>query len=267
MGRPLVRGMSALPARQRGQALVFIAITAVLVLLATLILYSSGQLATQRIKLQNTADAAAYSAAIVEARDYNFSAYANRAMVANQVAVAQFVGLTSWARNMQNTYKGELSSVPDIFASFSSFKSMWDVPWNIAENLADSIKNVVENAAKIMVPVLNGLLEALSIGSIAYHVAMIEAVPTTVNEVIEKNDPDAKLTTAGIGFFVKHFAMDWREFTSFSGYNPTESGSDSQGSYENRFANVTLDSTDLFHKGRNYGLPALTPSLVDPTKF
>ena len=59
---------------------------------------------TAKIKLQNTADAAAYSAAVLQARDYNFAAYTNRAMVANQVTVAQAVSLRSWIDDLDNTY-------------------------------------------------------------------------------------------------------------------------------------------------------------------
>ncbi len=62
-------------------------------------MYTMGQQSIAKMKLQNTADAAAYSAVLAEARDYNFAAYTNRAIVANQVAVAQVVGITSWARN------------------------------------------------------------------------------------------------------------------------------------------------------------------------
>jgi Tfp pilus assembly protein PilX len=74
------------PGGQRGQALVFALFTSVLVILALFAMYSMGGQTIEKIKLQNTADAAAYSAALAEARDYNFSAYTNRAMVANQVA-------------------------------------------------------------------------------------------------------------------------------------------------------------------------------------
>lgn len=92
------------PARQRGQALVFATITMAVVLLALLVMVSSGQLATEKMRLQDTGDAAAYSGALLVSRDYNFSAYTNRAMVANQVAVAQWVGMTSWARHNQQVF-------------------------------------------------------------------------------------------------------------------------------------------------------------------
>src|SRR5690606_19690243 len=70
--------------RQRGQALVFSIFAAILIIVALFAMYSMNGQAIEKIKLQNTADAAAYSAAVAEARDYNFSAYTNRAMVANQ---------------------------------------------------------------------------------------------------------------------------------------------------------------------------------------
>ena len=94
-GRPSRLPHSARPAiGQRGQALVFALFTSVLVILALFAMYSMGGQTIEKIKLQNTPDAAAYSAALAEARDYKFSAYTNRAMVANKFGLAQFVGLT-----------------------------------------------------------------------------------------------------------------------------------------------------------------------------
>jgi len=47
------------------------------------------------MQLQNAADAAAFGASTLEARSLNFAAYTNRAMVANEVAIGQLVGLLS----------------------------------------------------------------------------------------------------------------------------------------------------------------------------
>ena len=92
------------PDRQRGQALVFTAVVMLVMMLALLTMVSMGQLTTEKMRLQNTADSAAYSAAVAQARDYNFSAYMNRGMIANDVAVAQLVGLASWSRNYYDTF-------------------------------------------------------------------------------------------------------------------------------------------------------------------
>jgi len=85
---------------QRGQSLVFVTVMVLVMVLAMMLTYNIGQLTNQKIRLQNTADAAAYSAAVAQARDYNFSAYINRAMIANDVAVAQLVALRSWTENL-----------------------------------------------------------------------------------------------------------------------------------------------------------------------
>jgi hypothetical protein len=58
---------------------------------------NSGQMVTEKMRLTNAADAAAYSAAVVHARALNLDAYTNRAIVANQVAIAQTLSLVSWA--------------------------------------------------------------------------------------------------------------------------------------------------------------------------
>ena len=53
---------------QRGQALVFTSVTVIVVLLTALAMFSMGQLGIHRMKLQNTADAVTYSAALTQAR-------------------------------------------------------------------------------------------------------------------------------------------------------------------------------------------------------
>ena len=61
-------------------------------------MFSTGQLAATRQRLDNAADASAYSAALWRARVMNYHAYSNRAIVAQEVAIAQAVTLVSWAR-------------------------------------------------------------------------------------------------------------------------------------------------------------------------
>lgn len=82
--------------RQAGQVL---PLAVACLFVCALFLYfavSSGQLVDEKIRITNAADAAAYSAATVEARALNFTALANRAIVANQVALAQALSVASW---------------------------------------------------------------------------------------------------------------------------------------------------------------------------
>lgn len=90
--------MKLIVLRDAGQALV----PALLLLsacgVAWAALYNLGQVASARARLTHAADAAAYSAALAQARALNLLAYINRAQVAHQVAMAHLVTLASWAR-------------------------------------------------------------------------------------------------------------------------------------------------------------------------
>lgn len=72
------------------------------IVISVIFLYQSGRITTEKMQLQNGADAAAYTSAALEARAMNFSAYTNRAMVANEIAIAQAVGLLSFANELKS---------------------------------------------------------------------------------------------------------------------------------------------------------------------
>jgi hypothetical protein len=83
--------------RQAGQALIFGLFTLMGGLAALFFLFNSGQLTAEKTRLVNTADAVAYSAGVMHARALNFDAYTNRALMANEVMIAQAVSMASWA--------------------------------------------------------------------------------------------------------------------------------------------------------------------------
>src|SRR3954470_4463307 len=176
---------------QRGQALVFTSVTTIVVLLAALAMYSMGQLASTRMKLQNTADAVTYSAALTQARDLNFSAYMNRAVIANQVAVAQFVGLTGWARNVKDVYNGSYTSISDALANMSTLSALWTVPSNVARPVANALNSTFNAIGPVTVKVLDVLIDLLTGAAQAYHYGMAITIPQTVADVLEANDPSA----------------------------------------------------------------------------
>lgn len=99
-----LRGWSEFPQKQqqKGQALIYGLFVLIGGLAALFFLFNTGQLSREKTKLVNTADAVAYSAGVMHARALNFEAYANRAMVANTVAIAQLVSLSSWIQYTNN---------------------------------------------------------------------------------------------------------------------------------------------------------------------
>lgn len=88
--------------REHGQALVLALLLVLVGLLALFFMFSAGQVAATKARLTNAADAAAYSAALWRARVLNFDAYANRAIVAQEVAVAQALTLVSWSKYFEH---------------------------------------------------------------------------------------------------------------------------------------------------------------------
>lgn len=248
------------PLSQKGQSLVFITITAVVVLLAMLMTFNVGQLSYHRIKLQNTADAAAYSAALTQARDLNFTAYMNRGVIANQVAVAQLVSLTGWARNFDDTYNGEFATISETLANLSTISAMWTVPFNILKTVSSGMKSVLDSVAGPAVKALDYLIDALGAASQAYHIAMVVSIPAqTVPEVIKANEPDASISLLG-GVALAASAVQHLNFVKK--FTPSE-----QKDGADRMANVTEASMDLFYKDRS--LPPIwpIPILIDPTRL
>lgn len=104
--------------KQCGQALIY----GIFVLLGSLaslfFLFNVGQLVREKVKLVNAADAVAYSAGVMHARALNFEAYTNRAMVANTVAIAQLVSLSSWISYTNNLAGYGLAVDQPKFANF-----------------------------------------------------------------------------------------------------------------------------------------------------
>lgn len=237
--------------RQRGQALVFVTVTILLMVIAMMMTYNVGQLSNQKTRLQNTADAAAYSAAVAQARGYNFSAYMNRAMIANDVAVAQMVALRSWTENYHETFKpGGLvaktnpgASSPSGFVQAGPMHAMWTVQERVARTAAQALQRVFPRAAPEVVRLLQGMNTGLAVTQKVYHfstaltVAQILGVDdrfndymrsmagfdlsaitslirfSTADNVVRSNDANAALSLLGFAAYA-HGTSNWLNFTA-----------------------------------------------------
>ena len=81
----------------RGQALVFLLPLLLALVAAGYAAYEAGRRVHEKRRLVDAADAAALSAAAWQARALDFEAYTNRAIVANQVVVAQAVSVRAFS--------------------------------------------------------------------------------------------------------------------------------------------------------------------------
>lgn len=103
-----------LRARQAGQALVVGLVLLLLGCVALYTLFNTAQFGADRQRLTNAADAAAYSATLWQARVMNYHAYANRAIVATEVHVAQSIALAGWTLYVERL-AANLDTVANVF--------------------------------------------------------------------------------------------------------------------------------------------------------
>jgi hypothetical protein len=97
----------------RGQAVVLAFAALIFLTLMVLAAFNISQVTHAKSQLMNAADAGAYMFANTLARDLNFMAYTNRAIVANHVVVGQLTTLWSLAdlqENMAGTSTGKVSA-------------------------------------------------------------------------------------------------------------------------------------------------------------
>ena len=144
--------------RQQGQALIYGIFVLMGGLAALLFVFNTGQLTAEKTKLVNTADAVAYSAAVMQARALNFDAYTNRALMANEVMIAQAVSIAAWSAhvvrhtenitplNCRNYY-----SVPAALVLIDYIPVCYLLSLPTARNTAQAVDQVAQQAAQASV--------------------------------------------------------------------------------------------------------------------
>ena len=192
--------------RQQGQVLPMGLALLAISLMGVFVLYSTGQVATDKVKLANAADAAAYSGSLWQARAMNFQAYTNRAMVANQVSMAQAVTLQSWA-----SY--------GVVASENISTVLKPVP--VLNAVAQGVSTGLDSVERILSPISNALLNVvdvvnrgLSISQEAMFVSTFVATPDVVKAVVTESDARFSVNTAYSGLGVASNLRDWQKFST-----------------------------------------------------
>lgn len=248
-----------LACRQQGQSLVLASLLLMVAAVVLLLMFNSAQLTRSKMELQNTADATAYSVATIAARDYNFTAYMNRAMVANQVAVAQMVGLSSWFRFTGQTLDN-VTILCEPIPGLDVICTTLDATYNEFNTVFQ------ETVIPIAINVLSDWLTILSNLEMVFHLGNVEAIAQNLlygggaglqAGVLKLNDPDASLLKwpdkssdipadlYQLAILIKD-AADWWKYTSrYDGSKDLD---------QSRFADVTSASRDGFSNERSWYL-------------
>jgi len=152
-------------------------------------LFNTGQLAREKTKLVNTADAVAYSAGVMNARALNHAAYTNRALIANEVTIAQLVSLASWAQYLQTHAESTGRLGCQTYYAEPVAKGMTDYApmcmalyylnaYGFVEPFADAVQEIAE-AATAAAEVAKQALQA------AQH-TMVAVLPTVRQRVMDE---------------------------------------------------------------------------------
>lgn len=195
--------------KQSGQSAVLVILFSAILLVSAFAMFKAGKLTTNKMQLQNAADAAAYSMSVVEARDLNFASYMNRAMVANEVAIGQFVGLASWAYHFKSfadyldTYDKFILS-PITLGVSTPIVTAITGPWRGAGQTAITVMSKLANVATLVFHNINKIYGYSAVG---YHTVSVISAVGVLDDVIEQNGPPGtKISDFGIISLIAHVA-------------------------------------------------------------
>lgn len=179
---------------QRGQALIYGLFTLIGGLTALFFLFNTGQLTAEKSKLVNTADAVAYSAGVMHARALNFDAYTNRALMANEVMIAQAVSIASWARHVVRHTENvpplmcqSYYSRPVALALVTYIPVCYLLSFVPARATARVTDTTVSLAATATISLSEAAKQALQSAQLAMKTALIPARMAVMQEVADAN--------------------------------------------------------------------------------
>ncbi len=260
------------PRSQRGQSVVFVILFLGVVCLSLVFLYKAGKITSEKMQVQNAADAAAYSVSVTEARDLNFMAYTNRAMVANEVAIGQLVGMASWATHWESfgyylmayhrLFIQPLVSAVSLGTATGPVETIFTVASQVFTVSGQLFYNVFKVVANLGATVLHNINKAYSFAQTGYHFASILYGVSAYVDLVEHNAPDAKISDFGILALIGH-AMTYGSIPGIPGnftttYRPTVA--EHTDGYQ-RFAATVNGSRDEFTRKRGWTLPLAIPPL------
>lgn len=239
--------------KQKGQAMALTLILMSFSLMVVVFSFNASQLNLHSTKLQNTADNTAYSVATIAARDFNFKAYTNRAAVANQIAVAQMVGLSSWF-NMTDKFAENacdlLCKIVYIGPIVSGIKSA-----------VGAINQVAQPVFENLIYAENAILVALAGSQQIVHYGGMASAVLTAESIVKANDAKAKLDlmqNAQLLNGVRHVWINFQQRHSRNSRNNQSRNkqnisANGANQYQD-FSTVILESRDKFTQERSYKL-------------
>jgi hypothetical protein len=205
--------------RQAGQAIVWFLVTLAACCAMFAVVYNVGQVTSEKEKTVNAADASALSGALVEARILNFEAYTNRAMIANEVTIAQLVSADSWVSydatmaQYLDDYLQVLAVIPIVGTAIVSALDGYSEAMQYAQQVTQTIVQTAIPACDLAITVLKGAREgAYSLGSIAANSVASGIANANETTFGGRIDSQPQLNPAFEAFFLVQNTQAWLDF-------------------------------------------------------
>lgn len=181
----MLRRFHQLKKHEEGQALVLAAICMLILTLCVLATVNLSYAATQKIRLQNAADSAAYTTAAYQARALNFIAFTNRTMVVQTASQMNMLAILTYMAFAAIVLTG-LSYIPYIGFIFNFilqalkvFIKIWDV------------------ALMLLIPLVDGLNWGLGLAQAAVSSAIAAQAAVGSTEVAMRYNPNYRVDPIG----------------------------------------------------------------------
>lgn len=212
--------------RQEGQALVVACLMALVLTIAVLSVVNIGHMITERVRLQNTADASAYTTAAMEARAYNFYAFSNRTQVSHYVSAmltqtmlsvvfflnAFFTDLFGIALTIMQCSQGSnlvlkaLCTIAKAIPIVGQILTAVDTIMKFLRTFLDIFNAVMDPldklVGKVFIPALNILNRVYAGASFAVMAGAYTHIVGASAKIVQENDPNvnsaASLLASGI---------------------------------------------------------------------
>lgn len=268
--QPPVRSISR---RESGQAALFALLLIPTAIVATLLVFNTGQITANKLRVQNAADAAAFSAMELQARQMNLDAYLNRAMLANEVAIGQAVSILSWSRyayragdNIQEVLgkiKDVSKFIPYVGSVIASAIQAWQqVIKTSSKAVGDPNYGAGVLYAKAFLPLANNMDAAYAGAQQAFNLTLGVSTPRgavqeTVNQMVDLNAPGAEVI-AYPATALEYWAERRNFVTTWGGHANPKDG-DPGG--RTRMASMINQGMQPFTANRDHGFGS--PSLLD----
>jgi len=168
--------------RSKGQILPLILFALSIGGIMLVVMFNVTQKVTDKTISSNAADAAAYSGGVWAARQLNYMAYTNRAMIANHVATGHLIAYVSWTRYVEST----TSNISTISRAVPGLNAVMAA----LEEFSGIVRETAEYSAEVMLPTIDTVNDLYALSQ---YQAQIDLNPTRVESimqaVIEAHDP------------------------------------------------------------------------------